>query len=191
MRSDMKRLLLAALAAALPLSAAHAAPVTDMVALRAYVTKALVRCPGPKLKIEPIEQSGPANFLLYDVTLESSDENCSTHKYLLYSPVTQQILLGTVFLLPPDSRPISARITEQTSQMLKQPVTATVSPFPLPDGLKAVSITKNTKYGPFAYHALVDATERFLIIATRGNLRENPSKTLLDSIGAAKAVRRG
>src|SRR5215212_1032936 len=181
MRSDMKRLLLAALAAALPLSAAHAAPVTDMVALRAYVTKALVRCPGPKLKIEPIEQSGPANFLLYDVTLESSDENCATHK----------LLLGTAFILPQDSRPIAMRITEHTSKMLKQPVTATVSPFPLPDGLKAVSIAKNTKYGPFAYHAFVDASERFLIIATRGNLREDPSKTLLESIGAAKAVRRG
>jgi len=190
MRSDMKRLALAALAAALPLSL-QAAPPVDMTAIRAYVSKALVRCPDPKLKIDPILQTGPTNFFLYDVTLESSDQNCSTHKYMLYSPTTQQIILGTVLQLPQDSRPVAVRITEQTSDSLKVPVTTNVSPFPVPDGLKPVSITKNTKYGPFNYHAFVDASERFLSIGTRGNLREDPGKTLLDAIGAQNAVRRG
>lgn len=186
----MKRLALAALLAALPLSA-HAAPPIDMAAIRTYVTKALTRCPNPKLTIEPVGFEGPAHFLLYEVTLTSSDENCSTHKYLLYSPATQQMVLGTILQLPQDSRPVAVRITEQTSEQLKTPVTVNVSPFPVPDGLKPVTITKNTPYGPFLYHTYVDASERFLVIGTRGNLREEPGKTMREAIGADKAVRRG
>jgi protein-disulfide isomerase len=189
MRSDMKRLLLAA-ALALPLSA-HAAPPVDTTALRAYVTKAMTRCPAPVLTIEPVNQTGPQNFLVYEANLRSSDENCNTRKYVLYSPTTQQVIIGTIIPLPNDPRPANVRIAEQTSEMMKTPMQATVSPFPLPDGMKAVTLSKNTDYGPFVYHAFIDGSERFMMVGSRGNLRADPGKTLLESLGVASGVRRG
>ncbi|HKO59390.1 MAG TPA: thioredoxin domain-containing protein [Thermoanaerobaculia bacterium] len=187
----MKRLLLAAaLILALPLSAQRR-PSVDNVALRSYVTKAMTRCPAPVLTLDPINQTGPANFLVYEANLRSSDENCNSRKYVLYSPTTQQVLIGTIFPLPNDPRPANVRIAEQTTEMMKTPMQATVSPFPLPDGMKAVTISKNTNYGPFVYHAFLDASERFVMVGSRGNLRVDPGKTLLEGLGVVGGVRRG
>jgi len=168
-----------------------AAPGADLAAIKAYAKKALTKCPDSLLTVEPISQQGPANFLIYEVNLKSSDDNCSTRKYLLYSPLTQQVLIGTVFLLPQDARPVGARVEEQASQLLKDRITATVGAFPLPDGIRAVSLTRSTEYGPFSYHGYIDASERFMMVATRGNLRTDPAVTLCDALGVANAVRRG
>ncbi len=167
-----------------------AAPV-DVLALKVYARQALGRCPDAIVTAEPVLQAGPLNFVVFDVKVKSSDESCNTRKYLMYSPSTQQVILGTVFALPADGKPLDQRISEQSSQLLQQPVIANVAPFPLPDGLKAVSMTRQTSYGPFSYHAYVDGSERFLIVGMRGNLRTSPAVTLRDAIGAHNAVRRG
>src|SRR6266496_317155 len=49
---------------------------------------------------------------------------------------------------------------------LKQNVTVTVAAFPLPDGLRAVSMTKPTPWGAFSYHGYLDASQRFLMVAS-------------------------
>jgi predicted DsbA family dithiol-disulfide isomerase len=171
--------------AAWPLAAA------DLNALKSYATKALPRCAGNSITVEPVTQAGPAGFEVFRVTQKSTDEMCGGQKYLLYSPKTDQILLGAVIALPNDSRSAELRLTEQITKILKTTVTVTISPFPLPDGLRAVRLARQTDYGPFAYNGLLDASERFLIVAPRGNLKEDPGKTLRDAIGAASAVRRG
>jgi len=187
----MKKTLISFAALLVCAQAFAAAPSADLAALRAYAKRALTQCPDPILTIDPVGQAGPMNFTIYEVNLKSSDENCNTRKYLLYSPVTQQVIIGTVFLLPQDARPLTMRIEEQTSQMLKERVTVTIAAFPLPDGLRAVSIMKNTEYGPFSYHGFVDASERFMIVGTRGNLRTDPGQTLREALGVANSVRRG
>jgi protein-disulfide isomerase len=189
----MKKLLLPVATLLLCANAFAAAPFVDMTALRAYAKKAMQKCPDAVLTVNSVPSQGPLNFLLYEVQMKSTgtDTSCDARKYLLYSPATQQVLLGTVFALPDDGRPIAQRLSARTSEMLKENIVATVSPFPLPDGLKAATLTKQTPYGPFSYHAYVDASERFFLVAQRGNLRTDPTKTLRDALGADKAVRRG
>ncbi|MBV9495806.1 MAG: thioredoxin domain-containing protein [Acidobacteria bacterium] len=188
----MKRLLLAALLtlAALPLAAQRR--TDENAVLRTYVTKAMMRCPAPVLTLDPINQTGPKNFLIYEANLKSSDENCGGRKYVLYSPVSQQVLIGTIFAIPTDARPANVRIAEQTSEMMKTQMTSTVSPFPLQDGIKAVTITKQTQFGPFTYHGFLDASEHFVMVGSRGSLTEDPGKTLLDNLNATNGgVKRG
>ena len=48
---------------------------------------------------------------------------------------TGQVLIGTIFQLNPNGKPVQARVAETATALLKEPVTATVAPFPLPDGL--------------------------------------------------------
>lgn len=185
----MRKLLIA-----LPLTflcaAVQAAPA-DMAALRAYALRALPKCPGAVVTIEPVGQQGPINFSAFDVRLKSSDEGCSTRRFMLYSPASQQVIIGTIMLLPADGRPADARITEHATKLLNAQVSATVAPFPLQDGIKAVVITKQTQYGPFAYHAYVDASERFLIVGTRGTLRTDPGASLREALNTRSGVRRG
>jgi protein-disulfide isomerase len=188
----MKKIILSLAALLVCASASAAAPAASLTeSIRAYAAKALARCPDGKISVEQINQTGPLNFLIYEVNLKSSDENCTTRKFLLYSPVTQQVLIGTVFVLPLDGRPLKTRIEEQTTKLLKEPINADVAAFPLPDGLKAVTMTKNTEYGPFSYHGYVDASEQFILVGTRGNLRTDPGVTLRESLIVQNAVRRG
>ena len=171
-------------------ASAFAAPA-DIAALRAYAKKATLKCPDSILTLEPFPQQGPLNFSLYELNVKSSEESCQAHKYLLYSPGTQQIIIGTIFRLPEDGRPVATRLEAQTSQLLHEPVIANVAPFPLPDGIKVATMQKQTQYGPFSYHGYIDASERFLIVGTRGNLNVDPGKTLKDALAADRAVRRG
>ncbi len=164
---------------------------SEQLALRDYARRSLAQCPGATLSLKPLAQQGPANFVVHEVTLDSTDEHCRTRRLLIYSPRTQQIILGSVILLPADNRPLNVKIGEQASQMLKRAVTATVSRFPLPDGLRGVTITKPTPYGAFDYHAYADASERFLLIGTRGNLKIDPAKTLRDALGLERTASRG
>jgi protein-disulfide isomerase len=185
----IRKTVVAALAAVLSLSAS-AAP-SNLAALKAYAAKALTRCPDTKIELEPIEQPGPVGFQVYSLTQTSSDSSCGRQGFLLYSPTTSQVIIGSVFPLPFDNRGVEVRVAETTSRLLKQTLTTSVGPFPLPDGLRAVSMTKQTKWGPFSYHGFIDAAQRFLIVGTRGSLYIDPGTTLVESLGLENAVRRG
>ena len=162
-----------------------------MAALKDYAVHTLAKCPDQKVTIERVDKAGPIGFIPYMVTQTSSDSTCGRQTTLLYSPLTQQILIGTVIDLPPDSRNVDVRVAERSMEVLKTPLTASVSKFPLPDRLKAASIYKQTPYGPFAYHGFVDASERFLVVGTRGSLLMPPSKSLIDALNLQNGVRRG
>src|SRR5215212_6755997 len=158
----MKKLILTLSAIFVAVSVHAAPPPVDYAALKSWVSKAMPRCPGSTFSLETVDQPGPLNFSVYVAKVTSSDQYCSTQKYVLYSPVTQQILIGSIILLPMDNRPVQLRVSQQATELLKQQITATVAPFPLPDGLKTVSMTRTTNYGPFSYHGFIDASEHFL-----------------------------
>lgn len=184
----MKKLIaLAALAAAPSL---FAAPVTTAQLTR-YAEHAFPRCPAQAVTVEPVNQVGPAGFDLFKVTETSSDQYCGTQKYLLVSPKSGQTFLGTIIRLPDDPRPVHIRVAEHASTILKTPMSARVAPMLLPDGLKAVSMTRDTPFGAFAYNGYVDASEQFLLVGMLGNLGVPPQKTLLEQLGASNGVRRG
>jgi protein-disulfide isomerase len=177
--------------ATLLVCSAASAQLNEQVTLKTYVAKALPRCPGGALTLEP-KAGGPANFTAYTATLRSSDEYCGTQKILLYSPKTQQILLGSVISLPADTRPAEIRISEEASKLLQKPMKATVSPFPLQDGIKAVAISRDTPFGPFSYNGFLDASQQFLIVGSRGSLKTDPAVTLREALGVKSAgARRG
>ena len=185
----MKKTSLIALIA-LAVSPLYAAP-PNLGTLQAYAAKALTKCPDGKITLQPINEGGPAGFIAFELTETSSDQTCGRHTILLFSPSTNQILIGSVLALPPDNRTAEARISDTASGILKQTLTATVNPFPLPDAIHAVSMTRQTQWGPFSYHGFVDASGRFLVVGSRGNLYVDPGTTLLESIGIENAVRRG
>jgi protein-disulfide isomerase len=184
----MKRALLAA--SLLVCTVASAQRLDPNAAIKAYAAKVLPRCPDGKLTVEEAD-GGPKNFQAFAVTMRSNDQYCGTQKYLLYSPKTQQVLVGAVVALPADGRPAAERVAEQSSKMLGKPHKATVAPFPLPDGLKAVSIGRDTPYGPFAYSAYLDASEQFMIVGLRGSMTVDPSKTIREALSNAAGARRG
>jgi protein-disulfide isomerase len=184
------KLAVAALAATLAVPA-FAAPV-DQAALLKYAKRALPRCPDSKVTLTPMTNgASPANFVTFEVDMTAKDPSCNTKKMLLYAPSSGQVIIGNAIPLPADPRPLQVRLSEYSTQLLKRDINATVMPFPLPDGLKVASLAKQTEYGPFVYHGYIDASERFLIIGMRGNIKENPGKTLLDAVGINDAVRRG
>lgn len=180
-----------ALAVALGAPPAQAQSLDPHAHLKAYAAKVLPRCPGGTLTLEPLTTPGPVNFSSYVVTLRSSDQYCGSQKYLLHSPKSQQVVVGSVIPLPADQRPVGVRVSEEATRLLGKPVIATVAPFPLADGLKTVSITRQTPYGSFAYNGFVDANNRFLIVGFRGSMTSDPAKTLRETLGAATAMRRG
>jgi len=185
----MKRFLVAAAAVLVSMSAFAA---DGGEALKNYATRALARCPNATMKIDRMDVQGPTGFIVYRVTLTSTDESCGRSTFLLHSPMSNQILLGTIIPLPEGGFPLEQRLSAKAAEILKTPINATVAKFPLPDGLKSVAMMKQTEWGPFNYHGFVDASERFLIVGTRGNLLVDPSKTLTESItGAGGGVTRG
>jgi protein-disulfide isomerase len=184
------RSILAAVTTAFLCSTVSAQLVNDDASLKRYAEKVLPRCPGGALTLQRLDQ-GPANFSTYGVTLRSTDEYCGTQKYLLFSPRTQQVLIGSVLPLPADNRPAHVRVTEETSRLLKTQLTTSIAPFPLPDGIKAVTLTRTTPYGNFAYHGFIDQSERFLIVGSRGNLQSDPAKDLRTTLGTSAGMRRG
>ena len=185
------RFAIAALTATLCFPAFAAAPATQ--ALETYAKNALPMCPGSTITMTPItDRPLPAGFVAYDVVVTATDAaSCNTKKNLLYSPSSGQIVLGNVIPLPADPRPINARLTDYASQVLKKEVVANVMPFPIPDGMKIATLTKQTEYGPMSYHVYVDASEQFMLVGLRGNINEKPGKTIVDAIDLSNAVRRG
>ncbi len=184
----MKTLIAVAVLAAAP--SLFAAPAT-IAELTHYAEHAFSQCPAQAFTVDPVNQVGPAGFDLYKVTETSSDQYCGSQKYLLVSPKSGQILLGTVIRLPDDPRPVHIRVAEHASNILKTPMSVRVAPILLPDGLKAVTMTRDTPFGAFAYNGYIDASEQYLLIGMLGNLGEKPEKTLLDQLGAGNGVQRG
>lgn len=171
---------------------ASAAPAIDVAAIKAYATKALPRCSDEKITLDRLDQAAPTGFVMFALTQTSSDPTCGKKTTMLYSPLTQQVLIGSVLQLPIDSRSIDLRVADAVSQRLGVPITATMSrSFPLPDALKPVMMAKGTAEGPFNYRGYVDASEQYLIVASRGNLKVDPGKTLVDALGIGTAMRQG
>lgn len=187
----MKRALAFSIAFLLCSATAEAQSKDPLAPLKAYASRMLPKCPNGAMTLEPVDAS-PQNFQPFVVSMRSAtDQYCGAQKYLLYSPVTQQVVVGMMMELPANGKPTNVRIAEETSRMLKKPMTATVAPFPLPDGLKAVSITRPTPYGTFAFNGFVDGSERYLIVGARGSLKNDPVETIRQALGADTAARRG
>jgi len=184
----MKRALLAI--SLLVCTATQAQRLDPTAPLKSYAARVLPQCPGGVLTLEQAGP-GPTNFSAFVVTVRSTDQYCGGQKYLLFSPKTQQVLIGTVIPLPDNGKPTGVRVGEKAAEMLKQKLKATVAPFPLPDGLKSVAITHDTPYGAFSYYGFVDQSEQFLIVGFRGNLANDPGKALRETLGSASAMRRG
>src|SRR5687767_12861788 len=111
----MKRALLAA--SLLVCTVASAQRLDPNAPIKAYASKVLPRCPGGTLTVEEAD-GGPKNFQTFAVAVRSADKYCGTQKYLLYSPKTQQVLVGAVVPLPADGRSAADRITAKSSEML-------------------------------------------------------------------------
>lgn len=186
----MKRALLA-LSLLACTGALQAQRLDPMAPLREYAGKVLPRCPGGVLTLEQVQGAGPANFTTYVATVRSTDKYCGTQKYLMHSTKSQQVVVGTVIPVENDGRAVHLRIGDKASELLGKKVRATIAPFPLPDGLKSVSITSDTAYGPFSYQGFIDQSEQFLIVGTRGSLLTDPAKTLRDSLGTSNGAKRG
>ena len=185
----MKRLLFATAVACLTISASAQYP--EITTLRAYVARAMPRCSGSVITVEQLNRVGPANFVSYGATQTSTDPTCGKKQFFFYSPTTKQVLLGSLLPLPNDARPVEQRIADVASKALSESVSVTVAPFPLPDGIRAVSMTRTTRNGPFAYHGYLDASRQWLMVGMRGNLLTDPAQTLVDSLGLTAAMRRG
>lgn len=171
---------------------ASAAPQVDAAAIKAYATRALPRCADQTIALDRVDTPAPTGFVEFALTQTSSDSTCGKKTMLLYSPSTQQILMGSVISLPIDNRSLEARVADAVSERLRVPINAKMSRgFPLPDALKPVLMTKATDQGPFDYRGYVDASEQFLIVASRGNLKTDPGSTLIDALGITSAMRRG
>src|SRR5207302_5910730 len=99
----MRNLFVAAFAALLPTLPLAAAPA-DVGTLKAYAAQSLSKCPDQKLTIERVDKESPIGFIPYLVTQTSSDSTCGRQTTLLYSPLTQQTLLGTVIDLRSEER---------------------------------------------------------------------------------------
>jgi len=155
-----------------------------------YVQRILPSCPGAKTTLEPLSQEGPSGFKLFVATQTSSDTNCGARKYVMYSPATEQIMIGQVFPLPAGPS-LQTRLEEEGGTLLKQPIHVAIDRTPLPDGLKRIAILKDSTVGPFPYHAWVDASERFMVIGFRGSLKTDAGRTMLEQLGVSHGARRG
>ena len=122
-----------------PLSAG---PPVDAAALKAYAIKALPRCSDSKITLDRVDEPAPTGFVKFSLMQTSSDPTCGKKTSLLYSPSTQQVLIGTVINLPFDGRSVDLRVAQAVSERLQVPINATLSRgFPLPDALKPVSMS--------------------------------------------------
>ena len=186
----MKRALLAFSIAVLVSSAAQAQAKDPYAFLRNYAARVLPQCPNGTIALEPLA-AGPRGFQTFQITLRSSDKYCGAQRYLLYSASTQQVIIGSLVELPANGKALPTRIGEETGRLMGKQVTVTVAPFPLPDGLKAVTLNRATPYGGFSYHAFVDASEHFLIVGARSSMKTDPIETIRQGLGAANAARRG
>jgi len=171
------------------LFAAHsfAAEFKDPLLLN-YAKRSLMVCPDETVRLEKVEERGPANFNVYRTLLTSPDARCKATVYLLTSPSSGQVLMSDIFVLPEDARPLEARLTDLTGRLLNKSVRAHVLPEVYPDGIRKIEIMTDTAYGPFAYHAWLDASNQFMLSGKRGSLSTDPGKTYLAAVGVEHAA---
>src|SRR5579859_7444383 len=100
-----------------------AAPAIDVAALKAYATKALPRCADEVISLQRVDEAAPAGFVNFALLQTSSDPTCGKKENLLYSPTTEQVLIGNVIPLPADNRSVDLRVTQAVSERLQVPVT--------------------------------------------------------------------
>src|SRR5512140_907959 len=129
----MKRLILATGVVLAALTAS--AQPTMTTALQKYVEKTMPSCPGSKIEIAPIDESGPKGFIAYKVTQTSSEPSCGRATGAFVSPVSGQVILSDVFAIPVDARPLELRLGALAEQILQSPVTVTFDKSEYPDDL--------------------------------------------------------
>ncbi|HVT05798.1 MAG TPA: thioredoxin domain-containing protein [Thermoanaerobaculia bacterium] len=171
------------------LAAAHAfaGEFRDPLLLN-YAKRSLMVCPDETVHLETIDETGPANFTTYRVTLSSPDTRCKATTYELVSRKSGYVLISDIFLVPDDQRSIDERLTELTGHLLNKPVRAHALPEAYPDGLRKVEILLDTRFGPFFYHAWLDASNHFMLSGRRGLLSVDPGITYLAALGAEHAA---
>jgi len=185
----MKRLTLIAFLWALSCPLFAAIPSTERVEL--YAREALKDCPGRTIKATPLPGITPEGFATWEVVQTAMDQQCNARTFILISPVTEQTLVGDLFPIPSERRPLESRLEDLATRILKRPVMTRVERQILGDGLRSVVITKQTAEGPFSYHAWVDRGGRFLIVGSRGSLSTPYGKSILSGIGLTGAPMRG
>ncbi|HXI14576.1 MAG TPA: thioredoxin domain-containing protein [Thermoanaerobaculia bacterium] len=185
----MKQILFAALMTLAPAFLHAAAPTAATI--EQYALQALPDCASRTLKVRPATGVPPAGFVTWEAVQTGPDPQCATRTFVIVSTQTDQTIVGDIFPLPDDARPLERRVEELSTRILKTPVTATVRREIIPDGLKSVIISKQTRLGPFSYQAYVDRDARFMIVGTRGNLKSAPGPNVLDGLGIKSAATRG
>jgi protein-disulfide isomerase len=150
-----------------------AAPVTE-AALRTYVERSLQACPGSKVQLEPLAKSGPVNFKVWKVVQTSDAPACGSQSLAIVSDKTGQVILGNMWILPEDGRPLQVVLSEFGSQLLQNQAIAKISPSPLTDGIFEVKMTRSTPQGAFALTGWLDASKRFFIVGRRGPVGSDP-----------------
>ncbi len=185
----MKNLALAAIGVAVAASAL-AGPANNPK-LHSYLEKNLTVCPGAQSVLETVDVRGPANFDAYRITMSSDDENCRERTYALYSPASGQVISGQIIPLEASARPTAAKVQDLVEKRMQLDATTRVLEEKLPDGVKKVKISKSSPTGDVTIYGYLDASEQFFILGRRGNLSENPSTTLYDSLDVESAASRG
>lgn len=157
-----------------------------------YVKRSLPVCPGSNVNLQSVGTQGPTGFETFRVQQQSSEEGCGRTGWALVSRTSNDIVFGDVLQLPKTTGPIDKRLQQFAFNLLKKNVTVTVGKTPVgSDGLRTVTITSTSRYGPFEYHGFVDAGERFLIIGRRGNIKGDAGDQLVAALNAAEAATRG
>lgn len=159
--------------------------------LQIYLERAFPLCPGSEVQVEQMRVAGPHGFVPYRVRFTSGDKACGRETFALLSPASGQVILADLFPLPSDGRPVEARIGEIVQRLMKQPVRVTVSSAILEDGLREVAMTRDLKEGAFDLHGYLDASQSFLIVGRRGNLKGDPRMDLQTHLGTYRPPQRG
>lgn len=150
--------------------------------LISYVRKSLSNCPGNSVKVETATDPAPAGFTRYRAIQTSSDPRCGRRADVLVHDATKSVMVGDVFPLPADPRPLEARVADLTGRILRKQVQAVVEKSAASDGSRKTRIITSSRYGPFAFSGWTDQQGRFFWVGRRGALASDPGKTLLDSL---------
>lgn len=182
----MKRFLLPVLL--LVSSSVFAAPVSE-AALRTYVERSLQACPGSKVQIEPVARSGPTNFKVWKVLQTSDAPACGSQSLAIVSEKSGQVILGNMWILPEDGRPLQAVLSDFGSQLLQNQATAKVSSSALTDGIVEVKMTRSTSDGPLSLTGWLDASKRFFMVGKRGPIGSDPRHRMKSTLAQGAPVR--
>lgn len=159
-------------------------------ALENYARRAFTNCPGSAVSLQKVD-AAPAGFTAYRATQTSIDNRCGRATYLLTSNKTGQILFVDVFSLPEGKESVESRLAALGTRLLHKPVTAKVGKEVNAEGLRRVTLTTASEYGPFDFHGWIDSSSKFFMVGRMGPKNTDPGDLLLKELGAAKAPMRG